>query len=87
MHVNVSLLSNLVLLGDFNVNIVNILDPDHPLLSCLLSMHMSSSLCLTQVVSELTHVLPNSHSLIDSVSLFDPSHLIGCVTIPALLSG
>ena len=46
MHVNVSLLSNLVLLGDFNVNIV---DSDHPLFSCLLSM--SSSLCLTQVVS------------------------------------
>ena len=79
MHVNVSLLSNLVLLGDFNVNI---LDPDHPLFSCLLSM--SSSLCLTQVVSEPTRVLSNSHSLIDLVFLSDPSHLTGCVTIPAL---
>ena len=45
---------------------------------------MSSSLCLTQVVSEPTHVLSNSHSLIDLVFLSDPSHLTGCVTIPAL---
>ena len=78
MHVDVSLLSNLVLLGDFNVNILN---PDHPLFSSALSL--SFSLCLTQVVSEPTHFSPNSHSLIDLVFLSDPSNLIGCVTIPA----
>ena len=59
MHVNISLLSNLVIVGDFNVNVLN---SEHPLLSNLLSF--SSSLCLTQVVSEPTHFSQNSHSLI-----------------------
>ena len=75
MHVNINLLSNLVLVGDFNVNFFN---PEHPLFSNN-SVSLSPSLCLTQVVSEPTHF-----SLIDLVFLSDPSHLIGCVTIPAL---
>ena len=79
MHVNTNLLSNLVLLGDFNVNYLSSV---HPLYSNLLSL--SSSLCLTQVVSEPTHFSLNSYSLIDLVFLSDPSHLIGCETIPAL---
>ena len=46
MHVNVNLLSKLVLVGDFNVNVS---DPEHTLFSNLLSM--SSSLCLTPAYS------------------------------------
>ena len=67
------LIPNLVLLGDFNVNYLNSV---HPLRSNLLSL--SSSLCLTQVVSEPTHFSHNSYSLIDFVFLSDPSHLICC---------
>ena len=49
-HINPSLLSNFILLGDFNINYLN---TSHPLFSKLLSV--SNSLSLTQVVSVLTH--------------------------------
>ena len=49
-HINPSLLSNFVLLGDFNVNYF---DTSHPLFSKLLSV--SNSLTIIQVVSVPTH--------------------------------
>ena len=67
-HVDVSLFSNFILLGDFNVNFLN---PQHPLF-CKLRL-ITSSLCHTQVFSEPTHI-----------SLSSPSNLISCATIPEL---
>ena len=58
LHVNVALLSNFMLIGDFNVNLLNI---SHPLLPKLQAL--ASSLCLSQVVSEPTHVV-SDHLLI-----------------------
>ena len=75
-HVAVTLFSNFILLGDFNVNVLNSL---HPLFSKLQSV--ASSLCLTQVVTEPTHVVSNACSLIDLIFLSSPSNLISCVTI------
>ena len=49
-HVNISLFSNFILLGDFNVNF---LDPQHPLFRKL--QLLASSLCLSQVVTEPTY--------------------------------
>ena len=78
-YVDVSLFSNFVLLGDFNVNVF---DPQHPLFHNIQTL--ASSLCLTQIVSEPTRVTQSSCSTIDLVFMSSPSHLISCVTIPAL---
>jgi endonuclease/exonuclease/phosphatase family metal-dependent hydrolase len=79
LHVNVSLLSNFILVGDFNVNLCN----SHcPLLLKLQSF--ISNLYLTQVVSEPTHFSSSSVSLIDLVYLSAPTNLLSCATIPAL---
>ena len=78
-YVDVSLFSNFILLGDFNVNYLNNLHPMFCKLHCLIS-----SLCLTQVVTEPTHYTQHSCSLIDLVYLSSPANLISCSTIPAL---
>ena len=79
-HINVSLLSNFILVGDFNVNVLN---RSHPLLSKLQAL--SSSLCLSQVVSEPTHLISdNASSLIDLIYLSVPSSVLSCTTIPPL---
>lgn len=78
-YVDVSLFSNFIFLGDFNVNVLN---PSHPSF-CKLHF-LASSLCLTQIVSEPTHVTSNSHSLIDLIFMSSPSSLINCSTVPAL---
>ena len=79
LHVDVPLLSNFILVGDFNVNLCN----SHcPLLLKLQSF--ASSLDLTQVVSEPTHFSSSSVSLIDLVYLSAPANLISCATIPSL---
>ena len=49
LHVDVSLLTNFILLGDFNINMLNC-NPCNHLYSKL--SQFASSLCLTQVVSE-----------------------------------
>ena len=49
--IDVTLFSNFVLLGNFNVNVMN---PHHPLF-CNIQM-LASSLCITQVVSEPTRI-------------------------------
>ena len=63
LYVDVSLLSNLILLGDFNVNFCNSLSP----LFSKLQHTIASSLCLTQVVTEPTRLSSTSNSLIDLV--------------------
>ena len=78
-HINPSLLSNFILLGDFNVNYF---ETTHPLFSKLLSV--SNSLTLTQVVSVPTHYSTHSNSLIDLVFLSSPKHLLFCDTLPPL---
>ena len=60
-----SLLSNFILVGDFNVNLCN---PHCPLLLKLQSF--ASSLYLTQVVSEPTRCSSSSNSLIDLVYIY-----------------
>ena len=57
-HINPSLLSNFILLGDFNVNYF---DTTHPLFPKLLSV--SNNLALTQIVSIPTHYSSHSNSL------------------------
>ena len=79
-YVNPVLLSNFILLGDFNVNYF---DTSHSLFSKLLLV--SNSLALTQVVSDaIAHYSSNSNSLIDLIFLSSPNNLIFCETIPPL---
>ena len=67
-------------LGDLNVNFVN---PSHPLYSKL--CNIMSTYCLTQIVTECTHVHHNdSTSIIDLVILSNPASLLSCVTVPPL---
>lgn len=67
MHVDVSFLSNFILLGDFNVNYCNPHSHLYSKLQCF-----ASSLCLSQVVSEPTHFSPGISSLIDLVFFVSP---------------
>ena len=78
-HINPPLLSNFILLGDFNVNY---LDTSHPLFPKLLSV--SNSLSLSQVVSVPTHYTAHSSSLIDLIFLSSPKNLMFCDTLPPL---
>ena len=78
-HVSPTLLTNFILLGDFNINY---LDVTHPLFLKLLSV--SNSLTLTQVVSDPTHYSSNSSSLIDLVFLSSPKSFLFCNTLPPL---
>ena len=72
--------SNFILLGDFNVNFVNTLHPSFSRLSNIIN-----TFCLSQVVTDHTHVSPNGHtSLIDLVLMSSPSLLQSCSTIPPL---
>ena len=77
-YVDVSLFSNFILLGDFNVNV---LDPLNPLFNNLQTL--ASSLCLSQIVSEPTRITQTSCSIIDLVFMSSPSYLISCTTVPA----
>ena len=78
-HVRASFSHNLILLGDFNINFLN---NSHPLFTKLLIV--TSSLSLSQIVSELTHLSPTLNSLIDLVFLSSPENLSSCVTLPPL---
>ena len=78
-HVDPYSLSNLILLGDFNVNY---LETSHPLFSKLLLL--SNSLSLTQCVTFPTHTTSTSTSLIDLVFLSSPSSLLSCESTPPL---
>ncbi len=73
--------TNLILLGDFNVNFCA--HSRHPLFSTLESL--SHSLSLQQVVTEPTHVHHNgSTSLIDLVFVSNPLLINTCSVIPPL---
>ena len=78
-QIDVSLLSNFILLGDFNINMTN---PHSHLYSKIQSFALS--LCLSQIVSEPTHLSSGTSSLIDLVFMSAPNNLISCATIPAL---
>ena len=78
---NPSLFSDLILVGDFNVNLLS-----HSTL-CTHLTHLMSAFSLTQVVDEPTHVRPNgTSSLIDLALMSAPHTLIECTTVPPLLS-
>ena len=79
LHVDVSLLSNFMFLGDFNVNFLN---PQHPSYHKL--QFFASSLCLAQIVTEPTHSSPTSDTIIDLIFLSARNNLVSCTTIPAL---
>lgn len=77
---NVGSFCNYILLGDFNVDFCN---HSHPFYSRLYSIF--SSFCLTQIVSDPTHLGSNgTNSIIDLVATSAPSLLQSCVTIPPL---
>ena len=76
-----SFLSNLVLLGDFNVDFHPF--STHPMYSHLCSL--IDNLSLMQVVGSNTHVDPNgSESLIDLVFMSSPQALTKCCVTPGL---
>ena len=78
-NLDVSLFSNFVLLGDFNINYFC---TQTSLFSKLLSV--TSSFNLSQVVSEPTRVFNNSCTLIDLVFVSSISQVLSCTTIPSL---
>jgi len=72
--------SNFVLLGDFNVNLLN---SDHPLYDKI--DMLCNSFSFTQVVDSPTHISHSAHpSLIDLVFVSDTSCFSHCHTIPQL---
>ena len=74
-----TLFPNFVLLRDFNIDYNNTSHPFHHHL-----LGFMSTLCLTQVVSEPTHLSSHSSTLIDLVLLSQPPLLISCHTVPPL---
>ena len=78
-HINPPLLTDLIILGDFNVNYFDI--PILCFLNCFLSPTalLSHKLCLFP-----THYSSNSNSLIDLVLLSSPKDLLFCDTLPPL---
>ena len=67
-------------LEDFNVNFCNY---SHPFYRKLLNIF--NSFCLSQVVSESTHLCSNGRSsMIDLIAMSSPSLFQSCKTIPAL---
>ena len=77
---NSSLFSNLILLGDFNVNYLDSTSSLYTLLHSIIS-----SFDLTQVVQEPTSVVDNgSATLIDPAFLSNPSCCEECSVIPPL---
>ncbi len=74
---NISQFCNYILLGDYNINFCN---QTHPFYSRLYSIF-----CLSQIVSEPTHLCPNgTTSMTDLIATSSPSLLYSCETIPTL---
>ena len=78
-NLDVSLFSNFVLLGDFNVNYFC---TQNPLFSRLNSVTLSFN--LTQLVAEPTRVCDTSCTLIDLIFVSTPTKVNSCNTIPPL---
>ena len=78
-NLDVSLFSNFVLLGDFNVNYFC---TQNPLFSRLNSVTLSFN--LTQLVAEPTRVCDTSCTLIDLIFVSTPTKVDSCNTIPPL---
>ena len=77
---SVDILQQLILLGDFNVDM---LKTSHPLFSHLQTI--ADYFSLTQVVSSPTHFSHNGNSsLIDLVFISCPDRLLSCETVPPL---
>ena len=79
-EINISQFTNFVLLGDFNINF---LDVSNPLYTYLMNISFTFGLC--QVVESPTHINNGcAHSLIDLVFISNSSFLSFCQTIPPL---
>ena len=78
-NLNVSVFSNFILLGDFNIDYFCTQSSLFSKLSLI-----SSSIDLTQVVSEPTRVSDHTCTLIDLIFVSSRSQVISCETIPAL---
>ena len=77
---DITIISNLILLGDFNINYLSPTMFLYHHLQCILDCFS-----LKQVVSEATHYSPNGQqSLIDLVLMSFPERLISCDVIPQL---
>ena len=77
---DISVFSNLVLVGDFNIDV---LSQSHYLYHYL--SRILDCFSLSQVSSTPTHCSQNGHqTLIDLVLLSSPEHLILCETVPPL---
>ena len=77
---NIPEFCNYILLGDFNVNFCNY---THPFYRKLLNIF--NSFCLSQVVSEPTHLCSNgSSSMFDLIAMSSPSLFQSCKTISPL---
>ena len=79
-NLHLSIFSNLILLGDFNVNFFS---SSHPFYSHL--CNIIDSFSLHQCVTDPTHTSPSgTASLIDLVFVSDSQLLSNCVIIPPL---
>ena len=76
---DVSVLCNFYLIGDFNVDFFNL---NSPLYNKLMSVVASFS--LSQIVSEPTRVTDTSSTLIDLIFVSSPTNVLTCSTIPPL---
>ena len=80
-----SILPSILILFCLEILNVNFVSSSHPLYSKL--CNIMSTYCLTQIVTEYTHVHHNgSTSIIDLVFLSNPASLLSCVTVPPLLN-
>ena len=78
-NLDVSVFSNVYLLGDFNIDFFCASNPlYHKLLSVV------SSFNLEQVVTEPTRVFKNSATLIDLIFVSSPAQVESCLTTPPL---
>ena len=79
---NVCSFSNLVMVGDFNIDFSN---QNHPLFSKLHAI--ASNFLLYQVVKDYTHInLSGNHTIIDLAFVSSLELLISCTTVPPLSS-
>ena len=76
-----TLMKNCILLGDFNVDL---LDPSSSLFSDLTAA--TSSFHLSQIVTEPTRITDTAATLIDHVYVTDPTSVVTCITTPPLLN-
>ena len=77
--------TNLIIIGDFNIDLSTDSHPLFQKVNNIIVNNIIDTYCLTQMVTEFTHIHHNGHrSTIDLVLVSDPQLVRSCCTIPAL---